>query len=167
MWANGWLFTPPPMCPLSASLLGIRLPNWALQRLNTKLFWPDLVLDISWHCLPVWVYRSLPAGWGHRRTLNRCKKIQVIFKKYFKLNNTKNRTVSHKHGGGSHTVLTYNRVQSSVWHLPNPHPPLHPASVSSPRIKGGGHTRGGEGVGGNILEDAKHWIGLLQYNPST
>jgi hypothetical protein len=26
---------------------------------------------------------------------------------------------------------------------------------------------GGERVGVNILEDARHWIGLLQYNPST
>jgi hypothetical protein len=67
------------------------------------------------------------------------------------------------------------RVQSSVWRLPNidPPPPLHPASVSSPRTKGGGeggygtHSPGGEGVGVNISEDARHWIGLLQYNPST
>ncbi len=49
-------------------------------------------------------------------------------------------------------------------------PPLHqPASVSSPRTKGGGYTLtrrwGGGGV--NISEDARHWIGLLQYNPST
>ncbi len=45
-----------------------------------------------------------------------------------------------------------------------PHPPLHLASVSSPRNKGGGYTlagrRGGWGV--NILEDARHRIGLLQ-----
>ncbi len=49
-----------------------------------------------------------------------------------------------------------------------PHPPLLPVSVSSPRTKGGeGGTRsqGGEGV--NISEDARHRIGLLQYNPST
>jgi hypothetical protein len=26
---------------------------------------------------------------------------------------------------------------------------------------------GGEWVGVNISEDARHWIGLLQYNPST
>jgi hypothetical protein len=25
---------------------------------------------------------------------------------------------------------------------------------------------GGKGVGINIFEDARHWIGLLQYNPS-
>jgi hypothetical protein len=50
-----------------------------------------------------------------------------------------------------------------------PPPPLHPASVSSPRTKGGGvHTRRAvRGWGVNILEDARHWIGLLQYNPST
>ena len=47
------------------------------------------------------------------------------------------------------------RVQSSVWRLPKywppTPPPLHPASVSSPRTKGAGggsHSPGGEGVGG-------------------
>ena len=66
------------------------------------------------------------------------------------------------------------RVQSSVWRLPNYWPPpLHPASVSSPRTKGGGHTLAGQWEGGgqwwgvNISEDTRHWIGLLQYNPST
>ncbi len=41
-------------------------------------------------------------------------------------------------------------------------PPLAPK-------EGGGYTHspGGEGVGVNILEDARHWIGLLQYNSST
>jgi hypothetical protein len=69
-----------------------------------------------------------------------------------------------------HKVLTY-RVKSCVWRLPtnDPPPPLHLASVSSPRIKGREvHTRravGGWGV--NISEDARHWIGLLQCNPST
>ena len=50
-----------------------------------------------------------------------------------------------------------------------PPPPLHPASVSSSRTKGGGtHSPGGEGGGGvYILEDARHRIGLLQYNLST
>jgi hypothetical protein len=41
-----------------------------------------------------------------------------------------------------------------------PHPPLRPASLSSPRNKGGGHTlagrRGGWGV--NILEDERNRI---------
>ncbi len=51
-------------------------------------------------------------------------------------------------------------------------PDLHPASVSSlpaPKAGGGGgsHTPGGEGWGANISEDARHWIGLVQYNPST
>jgi hypothetical protein len=66
------------------------------------------------------------------------------------------------------------RVQSSVWRLPKycppSPPPLNPASVSSSRAnKGGGvHTRqGGRGRGVNILEAARHWIGLIQYNPST
>jgi hypothetical protein len=32
---------------------------------------------------------------------------------------------------------------------------------------GGTHSPGSEGGRGvNILEDARHWIGLLQYNPS-
>jgi hypothetical protein len=45
-----------------------------------------------------------------------------------------------------------------------PHPPLRPASPSSPRNKGGGYTlagrRGGWGV--NILEDKRNRTGLLQ-----
>jgi hypothetical protein len=64
------------------------------------------------------------------------------------------------------------RVQSSVWRLPNywPLTPSPPKRVILPlhRRRGGGtHSPGGEGVGGNISEDARHWIGLLQYNPST
>jgi hypothetical protein len=57
------------------------------------------------------------------------------------------------------------RVQSCVWRLPKyckiltPHPPLHPASVSSPHTR-----RATRGWGVNILKDAGHWIGLLQYN---
>ena len=42
---------------------------------------------------------------------------------------------------------------SVVFQNIDPHPPLHPASVSSPRTKGGGvhtHSPGGEGV--NIFE---------------
>jgi hypothetical protein len=65
-------------------------------------------------------------------------------------------------------------VQISVWRLPKywPPTPLHPPSVSSLRTKGRGvHTRravrGWGPWGGNILEDARHWIGLLQYNLST
>ena len=45
-----------------------------------------------------------------------------------------------------------------------PHPPLRPASLSSPLNKGGGYTiagrRGGWGV--NILEDERNRIALLQ-----
>jgi hypothetical protein len=50
----------------------------------------------------------------------------------------------------------------------DPPPPLHPASVSSPRTNGGRvHTRWAvREWGANILEDARHWIGHLQYNPS-
>jgi hypothetical protein len=32
---------------------------------------------------------------------------------------------------------------------------------------GGTHSPSGKGWGVNISEDARHWIGLLQYNPST
>jgi hypothetical protein len=48
-------------------------------------------------------------------------------------------------------------------------PPPQPASVSSPRTKDVGiHTRRAvRWCGVNISEDARHWIGLLQYNPST
>jgi hypothetical protein len=55
----------------------------------------------------------------------------------------------------------------------DPPPPtlLNPASVSSPRTKDGGrgvHNRQAvRGRGVNNLEAARHWIGLLQYNPST
>jgi hypothetical protein len=63
----------------------------------------------------------------------------------------------------SHKVLTYveYRAVSGVFQNIDPPPPLHPASVSPLR-------RAVRGVGGgNTLEDARHWIGLLQYNPST
>ncbi len=44
----------------------------------------------------------------------------------------------------------------------DPHPPLRPASVSSPRNKGT-HSPGGEGDGGvNILEDERNRVALLQ-----
>ncbi len=73
----------------------------------------------------------------------------------------------HTHIGPQSTYIC--RVQSCVWRLPKYWPPpLHPARVSFPRTKGGLHTRwvrGGWGV--NILEDARHWIGLLQHNLST
>jgi hypothetical protein len=63
----------------------------------------------------------------------------------------------------NHKVLTYveYRAVSGVFQNVDPPPPFHPASVSSPR------TKGRRGVGVNILENARHWIGLLQYNIST
>ncbi len=70
------------------------------------------------------------------------------------------------------TQSTYKcRVQSCVWlassKILTPHTPLHLASVSSPRTKSGGvHTLAGR-WGVSILEDARHWIVLLQYNLST
>jgi hypothetical protein len=61
------------------------------------------------------------------------------------------------------------RAVSGVFRTIDPPPPLHPASVSSPRTKEGGvHTRRAvRGWGVNISEDARHGIGLLQYNTST
>ncbi len=71
-----------------------------------------------------------------------------------------------------HKVLTYieYRAVSGVFRTIDPPTPLNPASVSSPRTEGGGgvHTRRAVSWWGvNISEDAWHWIGLLQYNPST
>ncbi len=45
--------------------------------------------------------------------------------------------------GSEHKVITYieYRAVSGVFQTIEPPPPLHPASVSSPRTKGGGHTR--------------------------
>ncbi len=51
-------------------------------------------------------------------------------------------------------VLTYiaYRAVSGVFRTIDPTPPLHPASVSSQRTKGGGtHLPGGEGVGGQYF----------------
>ncbi len=64
------------------------------------------------------------------------------------------------------------RVQSSVWRLPNywpptPSPPSKSVLPPHQRREGGTHSPGGEGVWVNISEDARHWIGLLKYNPST
>ncbi len=60
---------------------------------------------------------------------------------------------------------------SGVFQTIDTPPPLHPASCSSPRTKGGGGVvntrRAVRGWGVNSSEDARHWIGLLQYNPST
>jgi hypothetical protein len=62
--------------------------------------------------------------------------------------------VSHRH---SHNVFTELCLASSK--ILTSQPPLHPASVSPPRTKGGGvHTRrrAVRGWGINILEDARH-----------
>jgi hypothetical protein len=69
-----------------------------------------------------------------------------------------------------HTETCNHKVPTYTYRaIIDPSPPLHPASVSSPLTKreGGTHSPGGEGWGVNISEDARHWIGLLQYNPST
>ncbi len=63
------------------------------------------------------------------------------------------------------------RVQSSVLRLPKYWPPTpRPSECVLPPYQrlGGTHSPGREGVVWvNILEDARHWIGLLQFNPST
>jgi hypothetical protein len=70
--------------------------------------------------------------------------------------------------GPEHKVLTYIEYRAVSGVFQNIEPPtlFHPASVSSPRTKGGGvHTRRAvRGWGVNILEDARHRMGLLQYN---
>jgi hypothetical protein len=62
-----------------------------------------------------------------------------------------------------HILLFKGNLISLVFQNFDPHPPLRPASLSSPR-KGGGYTltgrRGGWGV--NILEDERHRIALFQ-----
>ncbi len=49
---------------------------------------------------------------------------------------------------------------------PTPSPPSE--CVLPPHQRRGLHTRRAvKGCGINIVEDARHWIGFLQYNPST
>ncbi len=73
----------------------------------------------------------------------------------------------------THKVLTYveYRAVSGVFRTIDSPPPLNPANVSCPPApKAGGYTlagRWGGGGGVNIFEDARHWIGHLQYNLST
>jgi hypothetical protein len=51
---------------------------------------------------------------------------------------------------------------------PPPHSTQRVCPPPQPKAGGGGtHSPGGEGGGVNILEDARHWIGLFHYNPST
>ncbi len=83
--------------------------------------------------------------------------------------------VCHAVVGCGRKILTYvHRLQNSFWRIPNywpSTPPLHQASVSStsPHTKGV-HTRRAVRewpVGGqyfDISEDARHWIGLVQYS---
>ncbi len=72
-----------------------------------------------------------------------------------------------------HKVLTYveYRAVSGVFQNidpPYPSPPSECVLPPLPQAEGGGYTLGGvEGGGVIILEDARHWIGLLQYNLST
>ncbi len=54
--------------------------------------------------------------------------------------------------------------------LPPPPLPLRVCPPPAPKAGGGGGytlSPGSEGVGVSILEDARHLIGLLQYNPFT
>jgi hypothetical protein len=73
--------------------------------------------------------------------------------------------------GYTHKVLTYIEygAVSDVFRIIDHSPPLHLASVSSLRTKGGWvHTRRAvRGWAVNSSEDARHCIDLLQYNPST
>ncbi len=68
-----------------------------------------------------------------------------------------------------HKVLTYieYRAVSGVFRTIDPPPLLHPASVSSPRTKGGGYTlagRGGDGGGGGSIFRKTPDIGLASYS---
>ncbi len=69
-----------------------------------------------------------------------------------------------------HKELTYKEYRSvyGVFRTIDPPSPLPLASVSSPRTKGGGYTLARRwGGGGQYFGRRQHWIGLLQYNPST
>ncbi len=74
----------------------------------------------------------------------------------------------------SHKVLTYidYRAVSDVFQTidpPTPSPPSECVLPPAPRRWVGRYTLAGRWGGGgvNISEDARHWIGLLHYNPST
>ncbi len=57
---------------------------------------------------------------------------------------------------------------SGVFQLLTPTPsPSNECILPPHQRRGYTHSPGCERVGVNILEDARHWIGLLQYNPST
>ncbi len=65
-----------------------------------------------------------------------------------------------------HKVLTYieYRAVSGVFRTTDPPPPLHPASVSSPRTKGGGYTIAGRWRGGGLIFRKTSDIGLASYS---
>ncbi len=73
--------------------------------------------------------------------------------------------------GSKHQVLMYveYRAVSGVFQNIDPHPLSTQRVCPSPAQKGGGvHTRQAvRGWGVNILEDGRHYFGLLQYNLST
>ncbi len=65
-----------------------------------------------------------------------------------------------------HKVLTYieYRAVSGVFRTIDPPPPLHPASVSSPRTKGGGYTLARRSGGGGSKFRKTPRIGLASYS---
>jgi hypothetical protein len=74
-------------------------------------------------------------------------------------------------GGWGHKVLTYveYRAVSGVFQnidTPPPSPASECVHPPAPKARDT-HSPGGEGGGVNILEDARHRIGLLEYNLST
>jgi hypothetical protein len=76
-------------------------------------------------------------------------------------------TIQHEHQVG-HKVLTYieYRAVSGVFRNIDPHP-LSTQRVCPPPTPKVHTRRAVRGWGVNISEDARHWISLLQYNPST
>ncbi len=71
----------------------------------------------------------------------------------------------------THKVLTYieYRAVSGVFRTIEPPTPSPPSEcvLPPPLRRGVNNRRSVRGWGDNISEDARHWIGLLQYNPST
>ncbi len=60
------------------------------------------------------------------------------------------------------------QVVSGVFRTIDPHPLSIQRACPPPASKERGtHSPGGEGERGQYFEDARHWIGLLQCNPST
>ncbi len=70
--------------------------------------------------------------------------------------------------GCTYKVLTYVEYRAVSGVFQNIEPPLlHPQRVCPPPATKAGGTLSPGGGGVNILEDARHWTGLLQFNPST